>query len=144
MIGVLRSGVVLHPEGGAIPQLVPPVRFGIGGPLGRGRQWWAWIHLTDWVRMAMWAIDAERLHGALNVCAPEPARQRDIARAIGRALHRPSIVPAPSIALRIMLGEMAREMLLASQRAVPRVALDAGFRWTYPDLESGISAAVRR
>lgn len=140
---LLRSGVVLHPEGGAIPQLVPPFRFFIGGPLGSGRQWWAWVHRTDWVRMVMWAIESGAVRGPLNVCAPEPAQQREIARAIGRALHRPSIMPAPSIALRILLGEMAGAMLLASQRAVPRVALDGGFRWTYPDLDAAVSAAVR-
>ena len=143
-IVLLRSGVVLHPEGGAIPQLVPPFRFGIGGPLGSGRQWWAWIHRTDWVRMVMWAIETGHVRGPLNVCAPEPAQQREIARAIGRALHRPSFMPAPSIALRILLGEMADAMLLASQRAVPRVALDGGFRWDYPELEAAVSAAVRR
>lgn len=141
---LLRSGVVLHPEGGAIPQLVPPFRFGIGGPLGSGRQWWAWIHRTDWVRMVIWAIETESVRGPLNVCAPEPAQQREIARAIGRALHRPSFMPAPSIALRILLGGMADDMLLASQRAVPRIALDGGFRWHYPELDAAVSAAVRR
>lgn len=141
---LLRSGVVLHPEGGAIPQLVPPFRYFIGGPLGSGRQWWAWIHRTDWVRMVMWAIETETVRGPLNVCAPEPTQQREIAHAIGRVLHRPSFMPAPSIALRILLGEMAGGMLLASQRAVPRVALDGGFRWDYPDLDDAVSAAVRR
>lgn len=141
---LLRSGVVLHPEGGAIPELVPPFRYGVGGPLGSGRQWWAWIHRDDWVRMVMWAIARDDVRGPMNVCAPEPARQKDVARAIGRALHRPAWIPAPSIALRIIVGEMAREMLLASQRAVPRVARDGGFTWTFPDLDAAVSAAVRR
>lgn len=141
---LLRSGVVLHPDGGALPRLLSPFRWGVGGPLGSGRQWWAWIHRADWVRMAMWAIETEVVRGPLNVCAPEPVQQREIARAIGRALHKPAFMPAPSFALRMLLGEMADGMLLASQRAVPRVAIDGGFRWQYPDLDAAVSAAVRR
>lgn len=141
---LLRSGVVLHPEGGALPQLLPPFRFGVGGPLGTGRHWWAWIHRDDWVRMVMWALERDTLAGPLNVCAPEPVQQKDIARAIGRALGRPSFMPAPALALRLLLGEMAGEMLLSSQRAVPRVALEQGFRWTFPSPDAAISAAVRR
>lgn len=141
---LLRSGVVLHPDGGAIPELVPPFRYGVGGPLGSGRQWWAWIHRDDWVRMVMWAIARDDLRGPINVCAPEPAMQKDIARAIGKALHRPSWMPAPSLALRVLLGEMAGDVLLASQRAVPRVALERGFTWTFPELDAAVSAAVRR
>lgn len=141
---LLRSGVVLHPEGGAIPELVPPFRYGVGGPLGSGRQWWAWIHRDDWVRMVMWAIARDDVRGPINVCAPEPAKQKDIARAIGKALHRPSWMPAPSLALRVLLGEMAGDVLLASQRAVPRVALERGFTWTFAELDAAVSAAVRR
>ncbi|MDQ3068586.1 MAG: TIGR01777 family oxidoreductase [Acidobacteriota bacterium] len=141
---LLRSGVVMSREGGALPQLLTPFRFGAGGPLGNGNQWWAWIHRDDWVRMVMWALETEGVRGGLNVCTPEPAEQKAIARAIGRELHRPSFVPAPAIALRLLLGEMADGMLLASQRAVPRVAIDGGFAWTYPDLGAAISDAVRR
>src|SRR5688500_3704877 len=136
---LLRSGVVMHREGGALPQLVPPFRFGAGGPLGSGNQWWAWIHRDDWVRMAVWGLETEAVVGPLNVCAPEPARQKDIARAVGRALRRPSFMPAPSIALKLLLGEMAGEMLLSSQCAIPRVALDGGFTWTMPDLDEAIA-----
>jgi uncharacterized protein (TIGR01777 family) len=141
---LLRSGVVMHREGGALPQLLPPFRFGAGGPLGRGNHWWSWIHRDDWVRMVIWALDAEAVRGPLNVCAPEPVQQKDVARAIGRALHRPAFLPAPAPALRLLLGEMADEMLLASQRAVPRVALDGGFAWTMPDLDAAIAREVAR
>lgn len=139
---LLRTGVVLHRDGGALEKLLPPFRLGAGGPLGSGAQWWAWIHRDDWVRMALWAIDTPAVAGALNVCAPEPAPNREIARAIGRALHRPAFLPAPAIALRLALGEMAGEMLLASQRAVPRRARELGFAWTWPELETAVSDAV--
>ncbi len=139
---LLRSGVVMHREGGALPQLLPPFRFGAGGPLGSGNQWWAWIHRDDWVRMVTWALETEAVRGALNVSAPEPVQQIEIARAIGRALHRPSFMPAPAIALKLLLGEMAGEMLLASQRAVPRVAIDGGFVWTMPALDATIAREV--
>lgn len=139
---LLRSGVVLHADGGALPQLLPPFRFGAGGPLGNGRQYWAWIHRDDWVRMVVWALENGDVRGPLNVAAPEPAQQRDIARAIGRVLRRPSFMPAPGIALTLLLGEMADDMLLASQRAVPRQARERGFTWTFPTLEAAISDAV--
>ena len=141
---LLRSGVVIHAEGGALPQLLTPFRFGAGGPLGNGRQYWAWIHRDDWVRMVVWALEHGEVRGPLNVAAPEPARQRDIARAIGKALRRPAFVPAPAIALKLLLGEMAGAMLLASQRAVPRQARERGFTWTFPTLDAAISDAVRR
>lgn len=139
---LLRTGVVLHRDGGALPKLLTPFRFGAGGPLGSGQQWWAWIHRDDWVRMTLWAIDTAAVRGPLNVCAPEPARYRDIAKAIGRALRRPSFMPAPAFALRLLLGEMADEMLLASQRAVPARARALGFTWNFPELETAVRDAV--
>ncbi|HEX6322432.1 MAG TPA: TIGR01777 family oxidoreductase [Vicinamibacterales bacterium] len=138
---LLRTGVVLHRDGGALPKLLTPFRFGAGGPLGSGRQWWPWIHRDDWVRMTLWAVDTAAVRGPLNVCAPEPARYREIANAIGRALRRPSFMPAPAFALRILLGEMA-EMLLTSKRAVPARARELGFTWRFPELDAAVSDAV--
>lgn len=140
---LLRTGVVLHRDGGALQKLLLPFKLGAGGPIGSGKQWWAWIHRDDYVAMALWAIDTASVRGALNVCAPEPARNRDIARALGRALHRPAIIPAPAFALRLVLGEMADEMLLASQRAVPRRARELGYLWKYPELDAAVKAAIR-
>ena len=140
----LRTGVVLDRGGGALQKLLLPFKLGAGGPIGSGRQWWAWIHRGDYVKMTLWAIDNEAVRGPINVCAPEPAQNRDIARALGRALKRPSFMPAPAAALRILLGEMADEMLLASQRAVPRVARQRGFTWTFPDLDAAMRDAVRK
>jgi uncharacterized protein len=139
---LLRTGVVLHRDGGALQKLMLPFKLGLGGPIGSGRQWWAWIHRDDWVRMALWAIDSHDVRGPLNVCAPEPAANREIARALASALKRPAFMPAPAAALRIVLGEMADEMLLASQRAVPRAARQHGFGWTFPELDAAMRDAV--
>lgn len=140
---VLRTGVVLHRDGGALQKLLLPFKLGLGGPIGSGKQWWAWVHRDDYVRMALWAIDTQTASGPLNVCAPEPARNRDIGRALGRALHRPAIMPAPAFALRIALGEMADDMLLGSQRAVPKKARELGYLWTYTELDAAMNAAIR-
>lgn len=140
---LLRTGVVLHRDGGALQKLLLPFKLGAGGPIGSGKQWWAWIHRDDYARMVLWAIDTPSLRGPLNVCAPEPARNRDIARALGHALHRPAIMPAPAFALRLVLGEMAGGMLLASQRAVPGRARELGFTWKYPELDAAVTAAIR-
>ena len=141
---LLRTGVVLHRDGGALRKLLLPFKLGAGGPVGSGRQWWAWVHRDDYVRMVLWALDTAAIDGPLNVCAPEPARNHEVARALGRALNRPAFMPAPAAALRILLGEMADEMLLASQRAVPRAARQQGFAWTFPDLDAAMRDAVRR
>lgn len=138
----LRTGVVLHRDGGALQKMLLPFKLGIGGPIGSGRQWWAWLHRDDWVRMTLWAIDTHAVRGAINVCAPEPAQNRDITRALGRALRRPAILPAPAFALRLVFGEMADEMLLASQRAIPRRARELGLAWKYPELDAAMRAAI--
>ena len=141
---LLRTGVVLHREGGALAKLLLPFSLGVGGPIGSGAQWWAWIHRDDWVRMTMWALDTPSVRGPVNVCAPEPVRNLDVMRALGRALHRPALLPTPAIALRIAFGDMADEMLLASQRAVPSVARAGGFAWKFPELQPAMDDAVRR
>ena len=116
-----RSGVVLAREGGALPRLALPVRLFAAGPIGGGRQWFPWIHLDDEVGLLMLALDDASLRGPMNLTAPEPARQRDVVRALGKALGRPAILPAPAVLLRLAMGEMA-PLALDGQRAVPAVA----------------------
>jgi uncharacterized protein (TIGR01777 family) len=140
---LLRTGVVLHRDGGALAKLLLPFSLGLGGPIGSGTQWWGWIHRDDWVRMAVWALDTAGVSGPLNVCAPEPAMNRDVMRALGRALNRPAVLPTPAFALRLALGEMAGEMLLASQRAVPAAASARAFAWQFPELQRAMDDAVR-
>lgn len=136
----IRTGLVLEKDGGALPQMLPPFRFGVGGPVGSGRQYWPWIHRADWIALARWTIESSALSGPVNATAPEPVTNRDFARALGRVMHRPSFMPAPAIALRLLLGEMADALLLTGQRAVPAKATRAGFPFKYPALAGALQA----
>ena len=117
---ILRFGVVLGRNGGAMGKMLLPFRLGLGGPLGSGQQWMSWVDREDVLRMIEWAIDQPSARGVYNVTAPNPARNRDFTRALGRALHRPAFMAAPAFALRLALGEMADEMLLGGQRGCGR------------------------
>jgi len=133
----LRTGIVLARDGGGLGLLVLPFRLLVGGPLGSGRQWQAWIHADDHLALALLALDDPRVEGPLNAVGPEPLTSRDMARAIGRVLGRPSFLPAPELAIRAILGEAAA-IPLSSQRAVPGKALDLGFRFRYPTAEEAL------
>jgi uncharacterized protein (TIGR01777 family) len=124
---LLRFGVALASDGGALQKMLLPFKLGAGGPIGSGRQWMSWIDRDDAVRIVEWAIDRADARGVYNATSPEPVRNRDFTRALGRALHRPTFMPAPAFALRAAFGEMADEMLLGGQRAVPRRADAEGF-----------------
>jgi len=136
----LRTGLVLERDGGALPQMLPPFWFGAGGPIGSGRQYWPWIHRDDWVGLVRWAIDTPSVAGALNATAPNPVTNRDFARALGRAIHRPAFLPAPAFAMKRLLGEMAEGLLLAGQRAVPDKALRAGYLFHYSEVAEALHA----
>ena len=136
---LLRTGIVLDPREGALAKMVPPFRLFAGGPFGSGRQYMSWIHRDDWVSLAKWAIDTPAVRGPLNLSAPSPVTNADFARALGRALHRPAFIPAPGLALKIILGEMAGPLLLESQRVVPAKALDGGFRFAHQDLDEALA-----
>jgi uncharacterized protein (TIGR01777 family) len=140
---LLRTGLPLDPAGGALPRLTLPFRLFAGGPLGSGQQYWSWIHLQDWIRMVRWAIDASQINGPLNVTAPAPVTNLELARALGRALHRPAFVPAPAFAIRLVLGEMADAMVLSGQRVLPVKATRGGFQFQYPDLDSALRQIYR-
>ena len=140
----IRTGVVLEKDGGALPQMLPPFRFGAGGPVGSGRQYWPWIHRRDWIDLVRWAIQTPDVSGALNATAPHPVTSADFARALGRAMHRPAFIPAPAFALRLMLGEMADALLLSGQRAVPRRAERGGFAFKYTNVDDALAAIFDR
>ena len=133
----LRQGLVLGRDGGALAAMLPPFRFGLGGPLGSGRQWWPWIHLNDLVELWLFALDREDLSGPMNAVAPDPATSERFAQALGHALSRPSLAPAPAFALKLALGEFAQS-LLASQLLLPAVAQDLEFHWQHPHLEAAL------
>ncbi|HYQ82293.1 MAG TPA: TIGR01777 family oxidoreductase [Anaeromyxobacteraceae bacterium] len=139
---LLRSGLVLAREGGALPRMALPFRLFGGGPLGDGSFWQSWIHLADEVGLIAWALREERAVGPLNGTAPAPVRNRDLARALGRALHRPSFLPAPRLAIRAMVGEMA-DVVLTGQRVVPAKAVALGHRFRFPDLDGALADLYR-
>lgn len=130
----LRSGVVLERAGGALPKIARPFRYFVGGRLGSGRQYLAWIHRLDWIEMVRWIVDTPSLSGAVNATAPHPVTNAHFTRALRRALRRPALVPVPGFVLRTIVGEMA-DALLTGQRALPARAQEAGFHFRYPEIE---------
>lgn len=134
---VIRTGVVLAREGGALPRMALPFRFFAGGPLANGRQWFPWIHLADEVGAIRFLLERDDADGPFNLTAPEPVTNREFSAALGRALHRPSLLPAPEFALRIALGEMA-DMLLHGQRAVPRRLQELGYVFRFAEPEAAL------
>jgi uncharacterized protein (TIGR01777 family) len=135
---VLRTGVVLAREGGALPKMLLPFRLGVGGPLGDGRQWFPFLHLADEVGAIRFLLERDDAHGPFNLCAPNPVRNADFARALGRALYRPSFLPTPAFALRLALGELA-QALLTGQRAFPRHLQSLGYSFHFPVLEGALA-----
>ena len=133
----LRTGVVLARQGGALPLLARPFRFFVGGPLGDGRHWVAWIHLDDEVGLMLHALDSTAVRGPINLVAPSPVRNRVFAHALGRVLARPALFPAPRLALSLVLGQRV-EVVLASQRARPSVAEATGYRFRFAELETAL------
>ncbi len=140
----LRVAVVIGPAGGALARLKPLFRLGLGGPLGNGKQWMSWASEADAVSATLFALRNSAIAGPVNIAAPNPVTNREFARELGRALHRPALLPAPAFALRLAIGEMADEALLASTRAVPRRLLEAGFRFEHPTLVQAFGAAFNR
>lgn len=139
---VIRTGIVLVGSGGALAKQLPLFRLGLGGPLGSGRQFWPWISLHDHVRAVLFLLDNPQITGPVNLSAPEPLPQKDVARALGKALHRPAVVPVPGFALRLVLGGFASE-LLGGQRSVPAVLEREGFGFDHPDIASALAWALR-
>jgi uncharacterized protein (TIGR01777 family) len=139
-VACIRTGIVLEKDGGALPEMLPPFRFGAGGPVGSGRQYWPWIHRDDWVALVRWTIATPAAAGAINATAPHPVTNAVFARALGRAMHRPAFMPAPGFALKLLLGEMAEALLLSGQNAVPAKAMRGGFRFRYEHVDEALRA----
>jgi uncharacterized protein len=132
----LRTGVVLSARGGALSKMLPPFKAFVGGPIGSGKQWFPWIHIADEVGAILWGLDRD-VSGPLNLVAPGIVTMKDFAKALGRALHRPSWAPVPAAPLRILLGEIA-DVLLEGQRAVPQKLLQSGFRFRFPEVDAAL------
>jgi uncharacterized protein (TIGR01777 family) len=140
---LLRTGVVLAKEGGALPQLALPFRFFAGGPIGSGKQYISWIHIDDWIALVRWALTTA-VAGPLNATAPAPVTNSEFARSLGHVLRRPALLPAPAFALRLALGEMADAMILGGQRVLPAKAESLGFRFSYPALGPALASIYGR
>jgi uncharacterized protein (TIGR01777 family) len=140
---LLRSAPVLERDGGVLPQIALPFRFFVGGPVGPGDQYWSWIHRQDWVAIVKWALETNQVVGPVNLAAPTPVTNREFAATLGRVLRRPALMPAPALALRLVLGEMA-DVLLFSQRVIPAKAEALGFNFRYAALEPALVAAMQR
>lgn len=139
----LRTGLVLARGGGALPRMLLPFRLGIGGPLASGQQFWPWIHIADWVGLVRWLINTPVVSGPVNATAPNPVTNAEFSRCLGRAMHRPALLPTPGFALRMLLGEMADSLLLSGQRAVPAKALAAHAPFRFSRLEDALSDLFR-
>ncbi len=136
-----RQGIVLSRDGGALRRMLPFFRLGVGGPVGTGKQWWSWVSLRDVVSAYRLALESD-LAGPVNLVAPSPVTSRQFAKALGHALRRPAVLPAPSFAVTLLFGQKGEEVLLYGQRAIPARLLDAGFAFSAPTIDVGLAHAL--
>lgn len=137
----MRTGVVLDARGGALAKMLPPFKLGVGGPVAGGRQYVSWIHLDDLARMFLAAIENDSWTGPVNATAPEPVTNRELSKALGRALKRPAVLPVPAAALQLLYGEMA-EIVTTGQRVLPAKALVLGYQFAHPKLDEALASAL--
>jgi len=140
----LRIGVVLEKGGGALARMLPPFRFFMGGPLGSGKQWFPWIHREDLVGLIIFLVTHPSAAGAVNATAPNPVTMKELCQTLGNVMRRPSWAPVPAFVLKVLLGEMAENMLLTGQKVVPAKATDLGFPFKYPVLRDALEDILKR
>jgi uncharacterized protein len=139
----VRTGVVLDAGGGALSKMLPFFRLGVGGPVAGGNQYLPWVHADDVVGIYLQAVDDERWSGPVNATAPEPVPNKAFSKALGRALHRPAVLPVPAFAIQVLYGEMA-EVVTKGQNAVPERTMQLGYRHRHPDLDQALKVALSR
>lgn len=137
----LRVGLVISSDGGILPKMMLPYRFGVGGKVGSGKQWISWIHLEDMIRMIEFCMLNDQIQGPVNATAPHPVTNDEFGRAIGRALHRPHLLPLPGFLLNLIVGELA-SLLLKGQRVIPKVLLDHGFQFHFSQIDEAMKNIV--
>jgi hypothetical protein len=143
-VAQMRTALVLDASGGALARMLPAFRLGVAGKLGSGRQWWSWVSLADTARAFAFAVEDEQIHGALNLAAPDAVTNAEFTRTLGRVLHRPTLLTVPAFVLRALGGDMALEMMLASQKVMPRRLLEAGFKFEDVELEPALRKMLRQ
>lgn len=136
-----RQGIVLSREGGALRRMLPFFKLGVGGPVGSGKQWWSWVSRSDAVSAYRFVLESD-IDGAVNLVSPNPATSTQFARALGRAVRRPAVLPAPGFAMKLLFGQKGEEVLLFGQRALPSRLLDAGFTFEQPTLDVALERAL--
>ncbi len=141
---VIRTGVVLGSDGGALPKLVQPFKFFLGSYPGSGKQWLSWISLDDYIAAVRFILENDNQQGVFNLTSPQPASMKDLCKAIGKVLHRPCWFGIPGFIMRLALGEMADEMLLSGQKVLPAKLLKAGFQFEYPEIVKALNAIYSR
>lgn len=140
---IFRTGLVLSRHGGLLRQLLLPFKLGVGGPIAGGGQYMSWIHIDDEVGLILWALDDESVSGTLNATAPNPVTNRELSKALGRALGRPAVLPVPKLAVTAIRGSELADIVAGGARILPRRALDLGYRFRHPDLDEALASALR-
>jgi uncharacterized protein (TIGR01777 family) len=138
-LAIARSGQILDPEGGLLGELLTPFKLGLGGPIAGGEQYFSWIHRDDEVGILLWALDNEAVSGVVNATAPAPATNRDFAKALGRALGRPAMLPLPGFALDLKFGKEFGQVLRGGQRVMPKRTRELGYEFKHPDLDEALA-----
>jgi hypothetical protein len=138
---ITRFGIVMGEKGGALSQMIPLFKKYIGGPIGSGKQWFSWVHIKDLAEAFVFLTRHPEISGPVNVCSPNPVRNRDLAKALGRALHKPSFLPAPAFMVKLVLGEFG-SVILEGQRVIPRKLLESGFVFQYADINKALQGIV--
>jgi len=140
-VAITRFGIVLGKTGGVLGKMIPAFKRFAGGPLGNGEQWFSWIHMEDLLNAFLFVVENKNMYGPINFCSPDPVRNRDFAKALGKVLFRPAFLPMPAFILRIALGEFG-SVLLEGQRVIPSVLLSCGFAFKYPDITAALREVV--
>ena len=138
---ITRFGIVMGEKGGALSQMIPLFKKYIGGPIGSGKQWFSWVHIKDLSEAFAFLIKHPEISGPVNLCAPNPVRNKDLAKALGKVLHRPSFMPAPGFMVKLVLGEFG-SVILEGQKVIPKRLLENGFFFQYPDIEKALQGIV--
>jgi uncharacterized protein (TIGR01777 family) len=138
---ITRFGIVLGEKGGALGQMIPLFEKYIGGPIGSGKQWFSWVHIKDLAEAFSFLLKHPEILGPVNVCSPNPVRNKDLAKALGKALHKPSFIPAPGFMIKLVLGEFGT-VILEGQKVIPRRLLESGFTFRYPDIDAALQKII--